>query len=1828
MVFRVLKNMIWKSIEVRFGVIYMKSKIFTKTLAVVLLLQLLGGSVPVQAFALDNGSSPAVTFDGTSESTSEEGISETPHDTEQESDEQTAAGGEGSSSAGDTAEYEGSSAEGGTAEGEGTPAEDDTTEGEDGQDDPDETYLPDGSDDQDIAAESDDPAASLPDEDEADAAKEQESDLSDRKGMLKASPSKPAAPGKYILWFQMYGADNWADYFGESIRVYDSDGNQIGGRLTFDQADEGNKQEDRWNLKHIRASFDRAPATIEIRVSYTRIGLDDTPSELVYEAPFEINYDGTDASAPRYDDPSWMIEFCRYGIESEEPDAPLYYVDQYGNSHVQEDYLVFNGLLEGEVGKETWFALRSNEKVQALSVKGDVNLVLCDNLSLESDEGIFIYPNSSLTIWGQKNGTGSLSAYGTTPGSATPFEHYSGAPGIEVADGTALVINGGNITAVAGNAAAGIGSRQDQASGSITINGGKVTAKGGNEVESLVPDLTDKSNGAGIGSGARGSSGPIVINGGTVIAESGTRGVGAAGIGSGSLASSGSITITGGSVSAVGHNYGAGIGSGARASSGPIRISGGTVDATSISGAGIGSGGRYYKSDSNANGSITITGGTISAKSGGTSKDFSGSGAGIGAGSGGPQVGDITISGGVVKAVCTRRSAGIGGSANDDDGFAGGKITIDGEYTKVTALSVGGAGIGSGGRNVGPNSIGANGAPGGNITINNGEVVAASTGAGAGIGGGNGGDGGTITINGGNVKAYGGNSQFKWSEDSSSQPIGLGLRGLSDVVNDLTMDVFYDELSDWIISMLFNDTFSGAGIGGGSHAKGGTVVINGGIVEAAAGTNEAIAIGHGRKNSDNGSLTLYESSKVTYGNYHGDELEEEGVDQSENRHTYAQKNSYARIEPGEVTVSFNVGDHGTAPADQVVIHGNTAKKPADPADEGYFFAGWYTDDTFSELYDFGQPVLRSMTLYAKWITGYTIEIDKEWVGAKLPASVKIYYTLEFTEGMRKNGEIRLTQEGGWKGSILISDECILSLTEDNVKGFRRGDTTLENGTVLPSRASSTAVLNLRNQADSGFTEEEYAAALDLVRGGNASITFRNISTAKYSVKKVWDDDNDRDGIRPDSTTILLLANGTEVDSKTVTAADGWVLTFDDIYKNDGGQEIEYTVEEKTTDTITGTDGPGTYAFDVTGSAQGGFTITNRHTPETIDITGSKEWDDADDQDGMRPDSIIIRLMKGETEVDFKTVTEEDNWRWSFEGLPKYADGEEITYTVTEDAVADYTSEIDGFDIINTHTPRKTQVTVTKAWDDDDNRDGIRPETASVKLLANGADTGKVITLSEDEDWTGVFPDLDVRKGGKDIVYTVEEERTETITGKDEPGAYSIRITGDAQEGFIITNTHTPEVIDIEGSAEWDDADDQDGMRPDSIIIRLMNGETEVDSRTVTEADGWGWTFEGLKKYEDGEEIRYTVSEDRVPGYEAQITGYNVKNTHVPEKKSITGAKTWEDDEDYDGSRPESIIVRLRADGTEIAVKTVTERDDWRWSFEDFPKYADGTEIIYTVTEDAVADYTSEIDGFDITNTHAPGKTQVTVTKVWDDENDRDGIRPETVSVRLLANGADTGKVITLSEDEDWTGVFSDLDVRKGGKDIVYTVEEERTETVTGTDGDITYSISIEGDAVKGFTVTNSHTPVRLYTITYKLNGGTFGGSTADIVQSYPYGTVISIHKAPVRAGYEFLYWKGSEYQPGDEYTVTEDHVLVAWWNKTDVVPPEDSDNPSGNPDNPGGKENTKPDDPGSGSGKGDSSDASSSSAKTGDYSSALTWTMLLASAAAAAAVILKRRRVD
>ncbi|WP_412047943.1 Cna B-type domain-containing protein (plasmid) [Lactobacillus gasseri] len=386
----------------------------------------------------------------------------------------------------------------------------------------------------------------------------------------------------------------------------------------------------------------------------------------------------------------------------------------------------------------------------------------------------------------------------------------------------------------------------------------------------------------------------------------------------------------------------------------------------------------------------------------------------------------------------------------------------------------------------------------------------------------------------------------------------------------------------------------------------------------------------------------------------------------------------------------------------------------------------------------------------------------------------------------------------------------------------------------------------------------------------------------------------------------------------------------------------------------------TLAKDVTVSADSfdskGATATITDKKAVTTVSGTKTWKDNDDQDGKRPDSIKVNLLANGKVVQSKTVKASDNWKYSFTNLPEFENGQKITYTVTEDAVAGYTSTIDGYNITNNHTPATVKVSGTKTWNDNNNQDGIRPSSITVNLLANGQQVASK-TVSASDNWQYSFDNLAAYANGQKITYTVTENAVAGYTS--------------TVDGYNVTNNHTPATVKVSGTKTWNDNNNQDGIRPSSITVNLLANGRQVASKTVSASDNWQYSFDNLAAYANGQKITYTVTENAVAGYTSTVDGYNVTNNHTPATVKVSGTKTWNDNNNQDGIRPSSITVNLLANGRQVASKTVSASDNWQYSFDNLAAYANGQKITYTVTEDAVAGYTSTVDGYNITNTHNP-----------------------------------------------------------------------------------------------------------------------------------------------------------------------------------------------------------------------------------------------------------------
>lgn len=201
-----------------------------------------------------------------------------------------------------------------------------------------------------------------------------------------------------------------------------------------------------------------------------------------------------------------------------------------------------------------------------------------------------------------------------------------------------------------------------------------------------------------------------------------------------------------------------------------------------------------------------------------------------------------------------------------------------------------------------------------------------------------------------------------------------------------------------------------------------------------------------------------------------------------------------------------------------------------------------------------------------------------------------------------------------------------------------------------------------------------------------------------------------------------------------------------------------------------------YLATISGDSQQGYTVTNQNT-ETIEIPVTKNW--------IGPASEAVTVHLNQNGVELKntlTLTALTEWKGSFKNLPKYdSKGQEYRYTITEEKNDAYQEEITGnqekgFSVTNRNI-ETLAIPVIKRWQ------GPKADQVVIYLEQNGTKQMKSLILNDSTNWQGVFGNLPkYDENGQLYHYTIVEEAL--------PG-YQVKITGDSQSGFIVTNTFIP-----------------------------------------------------------------------------------------------------------------------------------------------------------------------------------------------------------------------------------------------------------------------------------------------------------------------------------------------------------------------------------------------------------------------------------------------------
>ena len=237
----------------------------------------------------------------------------------------------------------------------------------------------------------------------------------------------------------------------------------------------------------------------------------------------------------------------------------------------------------------------------------------------------------------------------------------------------------------------------------------------------------------------------------------------------------------------------------------------------------------------------------------------------------------------------------------------------------------------------------------------------------------------------------------------------------------------------------------------------------------------------------------------------------------------------------------------------------------------------------------------------------------------------------------------------------------------------------------------------------------------------------------------------------------------------------------------------------------------------------------------------------------------------------------------------------ISKTDFENSVANgSTVEVEAVNKKKEEQPKFRNLSVKKEWVLDPALATNKPEKVKVSVLKNGVrDENLTVELSAANGWKASFSNLPKQDAnGKEIVYTVSEE---------EVAGFKAAISGSEKTGFTISNYNGSRVV-IPVTKIWQGK----GPHPDHLNVQLFAKGEKVATYTLNKANGWQHSFDMPKLDANGNEIRYTVTEDSVAGYTATTqsnpaTGY--VNVFINKKNDVPPVKPGNDGGNGGGNPP-------------------------------------------------------------------------------------------------------------------------------------------------------------------------------------------------------------------------------------------------------------------------------------------------------------------------------------
>lgn len=628
---------------------------------------------------------------------------------------------------------------------------------------------------------------------------------------------------------------------------------------------------------------------------------------------------------------------------------------------------------------------------------------------------------------------------------------------------------------------------------------------------------------------------------------------------------------------------------------------------------------------------------------------------------------------------------------------------------------------------------------------------------------------------------------------------------------------------------------------------------------------------------------------------------------------------------------------------------------------------------------------------------------------------------------------------------------------------------------------------------------------------------------RLTVHKTWDYGANH-GTRPTEVTVELLENGQLSTRPDATQT----LTVSPDADTDGGSYTWEKLDPTKTWTVRETGVPESYqpSEAIVGDNEEGWSIelTNTYIGDITRIAVQKDWNGTPPPDELKVDVVGFDANDQEQYRTTLTLNAANGWSASIEDLT--ADQRTLWFLLEEKLPDGYrplsdTNEVvpgDGgvrtlaFSLVN---EKFVDLSVTKAWDDDDNSKGYRPQNVQLQLLKDGEPFGDPVTVNEADAWTYTWHNL--KDDGAHYEAFAVYEVDPSVNYDSSAGSKDAAARFDNNGTTVITNK-LENTTQFTVTKNW--VNDSTSGLPASVDAQLyQNGAPYGDPVTLNEAGGWQHTWFNLP----ADNMTYYARETTVPpDYEADIANTGniatITNTYTGGVAEINVLKDWQGAEP-----PASLDVRVTGKNAggeqkyDSGTITLTAADSWKATL---PIAVGQRNLSFEVSE-VVPDGYRQIgsdsalssDGKTLTFTLTNQKlTSLSAEKVWDDDDNAKGMRPGSVRLQLLKDGQPLGEPAAVDASTNWAHAWTDL-VDDGS---VYTVYE--MDDLPGYTSDAP-SVESAVSFVNGHaTITNTIIPTTSFTVVKQwANDSTEPLPDGIDVQLYqndqPYGNPVRLTEA-------------------------------------------------------------------------------------------------------------------